>query len=200
MLAACAQNEDDKTSDAKLFSYWYELDEFTEVKASYLDSALWIDEQSGRYLNLQFQCFRGKNEALPNEYNLIINSKLDETESSGIPEFLSAVLYKRDDQAVQIYRRSWDGTPLTGFQNASLNVYPMFAEDEQGKLPQTVKFRFIYGLAPVDVRFGEIDDISRAASVDLTIDTTDPDTEQFLYDCASKAEKGTQPHDAQERL
>lgn len=186
LLAACGEIISDEIDDAGKFSYWQEKDDFTGAKGSYLEVKLWIDRPSGEYLDLQFQCFRTSEAQYANEFNLVVNSSVENPQVSGSPRYMDAVLFRRDDQAAQVYRKELSGDVLSTFQAASLNVYPIFDEDEDGNLPKQVRFRFVHGASPLEAELGQVESLSRAPSVDLTVDASDPETEKFLHDCRPK--------------
>ena len=189
LLTACGENAAGEAVDASQFTYWHDEDDFTEAKGSYLDTTLWIDRGAGEYLDIQLQCFRESGAQYTNEFNLLVNSSVEASRAYGNIRYIDAVLFRRDDNPVQIYRSEWDGEILTTFQNASLNVTSIFAEDEHGNLPSQVKFRFVYGASPLQAELGQVAELSRTASVDLTIYSSDPEAGRFLHDCAPKEDR-----------
>ena len=184
-LSACVEIDNNDFADGGDFQYWSETDSFTNMKGSYLDASGWIDREAGNYLQVQFQCFNNVGSEYPTEYHLLINPKNGEyPEDSRSPTF-GAVLYKRDNQDVQIYHQEWSGERLTNFKGAKLDVYSIFQKDEYGNFPKEIIFRLVYGVLMSDAESEDSWTLARSPSVDVKIASTNPESKKFLTACAS---------------
>ncbi|MBY6014685.1 hypothetical protein KUV75_07200 [Qipengyuania gaetbuli] len=185
-LGACGElKPDDSASDTPMgtLSFWKDSDEFAESHASYLDAKLSIDSELGRYLDLQFQCFRPEGAEVAEEVKLIVQSMAEPREISAGPAFLNGVLFKRSGQSPQIYVDPITGRALANFDTATLDVTSLFELDENGKLPPEVHFRFVYD-GPPTLAYGlDASALARQPSVDIALKYTDRDTMLFFYNC-----------------
>lgn len=181
-LAACTENAAGVYDDfAPVF--WEQKDDFTEMDAYYLDAKVWIDREGGEYLDLQFQCFRHSGAQLSIDQNLIVSSSIEANRPYGSAAYLDAVLYKSEGESPRIYRNGYDGTVLSTFTNATLDIGDMLSLDENDNY-RSLQLRFIYGASPLTAQTGDVAALSRAASVDFELSANNPETGKFLRACA----------------
>ena len=163
--------------------FWEKRDDFSAVDAYYLDAKVWINRQGGEYLSLQFQCFRHFGAEVSIDQNLIVNSNVDPKISSGSAAYIDAILYKSENDAPQIYRNPYDGSVLATFKDANLKLSDMISLDNNNEY-RSLKIRFVYGSSPVTAQLGDVNELSRADSVDFDLSSTSPETGKFLRACA----------------
>lgn len=181
-LAACAEPSASKEDD---FSpvFWEQPDSFTEMTAYYLNAKVWIDRENGQYLDLQFQCFRHSGAQLSIDQNLIVNSSVDPSKPNGWARRVDAILFKPDGNSPRVYRYGSNGEVLSNFTDAQLDLGYMLSRDENDNY-RSLQLRFVHGASSVIALAGDVGALSRAASVDFDLSTTDPETEKFLQACA----------------
>jgi hypothetical protein len=181
-LAACSEREPTAVEPSEP-SFWEERDDFSQMDASYLDAKIWIDQESGHYLDLQFQCFRHVGAKIAIEKNLIIASETDAEHSGGFSRTLDAVLFKSEGESASIYRQRYGGEVLSGFLNATVDLDQVLRLDPNENY-RSVEFRFVYGASPAMAQFGDLAALSRAESVDFELSADGSETGKFLRACA----------------
>ncbi|MEN8677629.1 MAG: hypothetical protein ABF298_09630 [Alteriqipengyuania sp.] len=166
------------------YQYWNEVDEFSGESRHYLDTSRWIEEAEGEFLRLQFQCFRNPESPGDDELNLVVTSEIEmDQNSTQMPRYVDAVLYKQTGQQPQIYRNNWNGDVLSTFQQASLDLRTIFAENSTEEGFTETTFRFVIGASPVAAQLGDVATLARAPSIDLTLSMVDAPVARFFEAC-----------------
>lgn len=181
-LAACAEpgvREEDDFSPV----FWEQSDSFTEMTAYYLNAKVWIDRESGQYLDLQFQCFRHSGAQLTIDQNVIVNSSVDPSRPNGWARRIDAILFKPEGESPRAYRQGPNGAVLSNFTDAQLDLGYMLTRDESDNY-RSLQLRFVHGASPLIAQTADVGALSRAASVDFDLSAGDPETGRFLQACA----------------
>lgn len=169
--------------DASTPTFWEERDEFTEIDGYYLDARVWIDHESGQYLDLQFQCFRHSGAQLSHDQNLLIVSSVESNRPYSSPMYLDAVLFRSEGENAQVYRNDFNGEVLSPFTGATLDLGSLLQLDENDDY-RSLHLRFVFGASPLAAQIGDVGALSRAESVDFDLSATNQEAGQFLRACA----------------
>jgi hypothetical protein len=181
-LSSCSA-PDASSNDEFAPIFWQKRDDFSSVDAYYLDAKIWIDRQEGEYIALQFQCFRHLGAEVSIDQNLIVNSSVDAKISNGSARYIDSILFKSENDAPQVYRNPYNGSVLATFKDANLKLSDMISLNKDNEY-RSLKIRFVYGASPVTAQLGDVDELSRADSVDFDLSSTNPETKKFLLACA----------------
>lgn len=185
-IAACASScveTTDSAGDEFAPVFWQQKDEFTEMDSYHLDAKIWINQEDGQYLDLQFQCFRHFGAQLSINQQLLVSSAFNPDAQTGGQMYVDAVLFKSEGQSPQVYRDGVAGKVHSTFTSATLDLGRMLFLDENGSY-RDLHLRFVHGVSPVEAEYGDVDQLSREDSVDFELSSSNPEAAKFLQACA----------------
>lgn len=155
-------------------------DDFAGSIRTFAEGAYWIDESSGKYLSIQFECLKSTNRDFEPKFTLHISSKVDvKVNSYSQPTSIDAILFKINNEKAQLYNTGYS-TPF--FTNASLNLTDLVNIQKVEK----IVFRFVYGASIRDTFNPNVQNLSQFPSIDVVLDSGDPSTANILADCSGQ--------------